>query len=383
MKILATISRLFVGVLFIFSGLIKANDPLGFAYKLHDYYEVFGEYVLLRLFDNPFFYNIALETSIIICILEVILGVALLLGYKTKQVAWILLVTIIGFTFLTGFSAITGKVTDCGCFGDAIPLTPWQSFYKDLILLFFIGVIFKYRNQYKPLFLKERTSQIVVGLATLLSTLFTLMAYHHLPFIDFRPYKAGNNVCDLRTLPPDAKQPVYETTLVYKHTDTGEEQEFTLDNFPTGEEWSFVEQQSVLVQEGDQPKIKNFTLSNGEGDEVTDDFLMEEGYKLLVICYDIGKTNTKRFDQINTLQQKLEVAGIPTYGVSASGDAEVEAFRHEQQAAFPFWSSDETELKTIVRSNPGLVLFKDCEVVKKWHWRDTPSFTKLQEQYLQ
>ena len=383
MKILATISRVFVGVLFIFSGLIKANDPLGFAYKLHDYYEVFGEYTLLQLFDNPFFYSIALETSIIICIVEVILGVALLLGYKTKLVAWTLLVTIIGFTFLTGFSAITGKVTDCGCFGDAIPLTPWQSFYKDLILLFFIGVIFTHRTKYKPLFTKERTSQVVLGLATLLSILFTLIAYHHLPFIDFRPYKAGNNVCELRQLPEDAQQPVYETTFIYRNKASGEEKEFTLENFPKGDAWEFVEQRSVLIQEGDEPKIKNFTLSNSEGETVTEAFLNREGYKVLLVCYDIAKTKTKRFDEINTLQQKLEANGIPMFGVSASGDAEVEAFRHEQQAAFPFWSSDETELKTIVRSNPGIVLFNGCEVVKKWHWRDTPTFTKLNEQYFQ
>lgn len=382
MKILAAISRVFVGVLFIFSGLIKANDPLGFAYKLHDYYEVFGEYALLQIFDQPIFYAFALETSIIICVLEVIVGFALLLGYKPKVVAWTLLVTIIGFTFLTGFSAITGKVTDCGCFGDAIPLTPWQSFYKDIILLVLIGVIFSYRHKYKPLFLKENTAKIVLGLATLLSIIFTLTAYHHLPFIDFRPYKAGNDVCELRTLPPDAKETIYETTFIYRNDDSGEESVFTIDNLPSAG-WTYVDTKNELVQEGDVPVIKNFTLSDADGVEITDDFLALNGYKLLVICYDIDKTKTKRFEQINALQKALEdKKGIPTFGISASAESDVEAFRHAQQTAFPFYVSDETELKTIVRSNPGLVLFDGCKIVKKWHWRDTPSFSKLEDTYL-
>lgn len=381
MKVIANISRVLVGILFIFSGLIKANDPLGFAYKLHDYYEVFGEYTLLQIFDNPIFYNLALETSMIICIVEVVLGIALLLGYRMQLVSWTLLIMIVGFTFLTGFSAITGKVTDCGCFGDAIPLTPWQSFYKDLILLVLIGVIFNYRKKYKPLFPKERSATAVLGLLTVLSVIFTLMAYHHLPFIDFRPYKAGNNVCELRTLPPDAQQAIYESTLIYRNKETGKEKEFTLENFPKGDDWAFVRQNSVLIQEGDRPVIKNFTLSDSEGNDVTEAFLQQEGYKMLVICYDISATVTRRIDEINTLQQKMEAAGIPVYGVTASGAQQVEAFRHRHQTAFPFWFSDETELKTIVRSNPGLVLFNGCTIVKKWHWRDVPSFTTLQEQY--
>lgn len=373
MKWIANISRVLVGVLFIISGLIKANDPLGFAYKLHDYYEVFAEYAFLKLFSGPFFINTALETSIFICVLEVLLGIALLVGFRPRFIGWVYLVMIIGFTFLTGFSAITGKVTDCGCFGDAIKLTPWQSFYKDLILLFFIGWIVAGYKHIKPLFRKASVNNLSMLAGTAFSVIFTLYAYNHLPYIDFRPYAAGNDICELRTLPPDARQWIYESSFVYKNKQTGEEQQFSLENLPTGDDWEFVDQVSTLVQEGDLPTIQNFELKDEEGNEIADYFLEEPGYKFLLVCYNIEKTNTSSFSRINEVQQYMEAKGIPFYGVSASGSQQVELFRHDQQTAFPFYSGDETELKTIVRSNPGLVLMNGCKVVRKWHWRDIPA----------
>ena len=393
MKIIVWISRIFVGVLFIISGLIKANDPLGFSYKLKEYYDVFGGYDLLQFFDNAFFHSTALEFSMFICIVEIVLGVALIIGAFPRIVAWTLLLMILFFTFLTGFSAITGKVTDCGCFGDAVKLTPWESFYKDLVLLIFIGIIFIYRNRIQPLF--SRTINFaVIGVATAACLIFTIMAYQHLPFKDFRPYKVGNNICELMIIPEDAPRPVYETTLIYTNKKTGEEQEFTMQEFmdqKIGEnaDWEWKDTKSVLVEKGFEPKIKNFRISNLDGEEVTDGLLQNEGLHFYLVMYNLDNTRTKNFDKINQLQQKFEeylktndqYHEYAFVGLTSSGAEAIEEFRHENQTAFPVYVADETELKTIIRANPGLLLLDGCKVVGKWHWRDIPDFEAIRKDY--
>lgn len=378
MKVLLWILRIAVGGLFIVSGLIKANDPLGFSYKLDDYYEVFGEYWLLQFFDNPIFYQTALITSMFICVFEIVLGVALIIGAKARKVNWLLLVMIIMFTFLTGFSAITDKVTDCGCFGDAIKLTPWESFTKDIVLLVLIGILFYYRKKIKPSFSNPKISNSVFAGTTLTALIFTIMAYNHLPYKDFRPYAVSNNVCELKKSIPDKMKHSY----VLKNKASGENKVF--DKFPDNyeENWEFVEMISEVLEKGVESKIQNFNLSDENGNNYTDEFLAEEGYRFLLIAYNIGKTRRGPIEKINTFQQASENAGIPFYGVSASGDDDIEVFRHEHGTAFPFLSSDETELKTIIRSNPGLVLMKGCIIKGKWHWRDIPEFASVEKNYL-
>lgn len=368
MKAIVTSARWLVGALFIFSGLIKANDPLGLAYKLEDYYEVFGNYPILSLFDNGFFHSSTLEFSIILCLLEVLLGISLILGTFPKLTSWITLILIIVFTFLTGFSAITGEVQDCGCFGDALPLTPTQSFIKDIILTFLILIIFFYRKGIKSIF-KPPADKIVIGLSVILALIFTLYAYNHLPYWDFRAYKTGGNVCELMIDVPPTLKYFYKL----KNKSSGEEQEF--EKFPENwdADWDYLDVRTEELDAGLPAKIQNFSLSDVDGLDVTEDFLGIEGYKFLLISYNIKTCSRSRFNHVNELQVALEKEGIPFYGVSASSDADVEAFRHEQQAGFEFYSADETELKTIIRSNPGLVMMKDCTIVGKWHWRDMPS----------
>jgi uncharacterized membrane protein YphA (DoxX/SURF4 family) len=378
MKLLTKISRIFVGVLFIISGFIKANDPLGFSYKLQDYYEVFGEYWLLKIFDTPIFYQTALEFSMFICILEIALGLALLIGAFAKKVSWTMIILIIFFTFLTGFSAITGSVTDCGCFGDAVKLTPWQSFMKDLVLLFFILIIFVNRNKIQPFFTSKKITSLILGGSVLFSLIFTVMAFNHLPFIDFRPYKIGNDICEMRTSIPDVNEFIY----VLKNKVTGETKEF--EKFPDNykEEWDFVEMKTIVIKAGVPAKLGKFNISDVDGNDVTDDFLNREGLKFLLVAYDIKKTMTSEIESVNNLQNWAERKDIPFFGVSASSDQLVEEFRHLHNAAFPFLSSDETELKTIIRSNPGLLLFDGCKIVGKWHWRDIPSGELIKSNYL-
>jgi uncharacterized membrane protein YphA (DoxX/SURF4 family)/peroxiredoxin len=378
MKLLTKISRIFVGVLFIISGFIKANDPLRFSYKLQDYYEVFGEYWLLQLFNTPLFHQTALEFSMFICILEIVLGVALLIGAFARKVSWTLIVLIVFFTFLTGFSAITGSVTDCGCFGDAVKLTPWQSFMKDLVLLFFILIIFINRDKIKPVFTSKKATSLIMGAGVLFPLIFTVMAYNHLPFIDFRPYKIGNDICEMRVRVPDVTEFIY----VLKNKANGETKEFQKfpDNYEN--EWDFIEMKTIVLEEGIPPKLEKFNISDEDGNEFTDDFLNMEGLKFLLIAYDIGKTKTSEIKSITDLQMWAESKGIPFFGISASSDRLIEEFRHLHNAAFPFLSADETELKTIIRSNPGLVLFDGCKIVGKWHWRDIPTGELIESNFI-
>ncbi len=378
MKLLTTISRYFVGVLFIFSGLIKANDPLGFAYKLQEFFDVFGQYPVLNIFDSPFWHGLVLEMSIMICIVEVVLGIALLLGAYTRIVSWILLLMMIFFTFLTGFAAITGQITECGCFGDAIPLSTMQSFYKDLILTTMVLIIFFGRQYIRPVFKKKRNSDIALGAGVLLTVIFTLNAYHHLPYIDFRPYAEGNDICALREEIPDE----LEFSYILKNKKSGEEKSFKA--FPENykEEWEYVRSETKVLKKGKAAVVQNFLLSDADGNDLTEIFLANEGYKFMAVMYDLEKTKTSRLDKLSELAADAEKAGIPFYGVSASPNSMIEDFRFEHQLAFPFLLSDETELKTMIRANPGLILWKGCKIVKKWHWRDLPDFEKAKKKYM-
>ena len=375
--------RFAVGLLFIFSGLIKANDPLGFGYKLHDYYEVFGSgrYPLLSWMDNALFTSTTTETAMFICILEVALGVALIIGFWPRFVSWIMLLMIIFFTFLTGFSHYTGEVQECGCFGDAIPLTAKQSYIKDIILLVVIVFIFLYRSRITALF-RKTPSRVVMILAVIAPWVFTVWAVNHLPFRDFRAYKVGNDLCALKALPPDAKKTIYESTLVYNYAPTSEQREFSMEDFTRENigydtNWVFVETRNKLIQMGDRPKV-NLIIRDQDQTDVTDAILQDPSWKFFLVAYDIDHTSRKRWKKINALQEMSEAAGFLWYGLSSSGESKVEEFRHEVQIPIEFYTADATELKTIIRSNPGLVLMKGCVVKGQWHWRDVPGWERVQ-----
>lgn len=422
MRVITWISRVLVGSLFIVSGLIKANDPLGFAYKLQDYYLVFADQKLLSFFNSGLFMNTAVEMSIIICMIEVVLGIAVLFGVRMKIVGPILLLMIIFFTFLTGFSAITGEVTDCGCFGDALKLTPLESFYKDIVLLLLIIPIFWWRGKIVrnridedlivlavalvlialfsfgviswgfPLWMSLVMFLIILGLKRLLTPKqgdwavsgvsllavlgFSVYCVSHLPVKDFRAYRQGNNLCELMKEVP----PVRKFSYVFKDKSSGEKIE--LDSFPKNWEakYEYVESSSEIIKEGEEPAIHDFSLRDDDGNDRTSEFLDEPGYKFLLVMYNLDKASTKAFEEINALQQAAEARGIPFVGTSAAQQKDVEVFRHANQLAFPVYQSDETALKTIIRANPGLLLINGCEVVDKWHWRDIPDMKSLQDE---
>ncbi len=362
-------SRILVGGLFIFSGLIKLNDPVGTEIKLEEYFEVFAV-------DFSSFFRVfipyALELGLLLIVLEVVLGVAVLIQYRMKLTTAVLLVLILFFTFLTGYSAILNKVTDCGCFGDAIKLTPWQSFYKDLVLLVFILHLFWYRKSYDPVLRTRESHAMVLGVA-LLSFFLGIYAIRHLPFIDFRAYKIGNNIPEQMILPPGAKRDSVVMTFVYRTN--GRLVELTVNELNRIDStYQFVDRKDKVVRQGDKPKITDYAVTDRDGQTVTKQTF--EGAKLILVIHNVQQASVKNInrirDLINTLDGKVDVIVL-----TASPETEFEMFRHEHQLAVQYYFVDATVLKTIVRSNPGLTLWVNGTVRGMWHHNDTPGAEEI------
>jgi uncharacterized membrane protein YphA (DoxX/SURF4 family) len=361
-RIFDQFSRFFVGCLFIFSGLIKLNDPVGTKIKMEEYFEVFaedfGEFFLV-------FKSIALEIGMIMIILEVVIGIAVLLNYRMRITTIVMLLLMIFFTFLTFYSAYFNKVTDCGCFGDAIKLTPWQSFIKDVILMFFVVHLFWYRRTYKAV-LPQRLGDIVIGIVAAISLFLGIYAIRHLPFIDFRAYRIGNNIPQ-QMIP--AEQPIFEYTFKKKDGSLVQTEKYLSDTV----EYKYI---SVRQTNEDRTKAKitDYSVSTPEGEDVTQETF--SGPKLLFIIYDVTKASTAHMDEIRKLVHELD-GKVEMMVLTASLAEQFEPFRHEYQLAVPYYYADATVLKTIVRSNPGITLWVDGTVKGMWHHNDTPEASEV------
>lgn len=356
-KILDQFSRFFVGGLFIFSGLIKLNDPIGTQIKMEEYFEVFAQ-------DFGSFFHAfipwSLEIGMVMIVLEVALGVALLINYRMTITTWVLLSLMIFFTFLTFYSAYFNKVTDCGCFGDAIKLTPWESFWKDIILMVFVLHLFWYRKRYTPT-LRSREGHAVVFGTVVLSLFLGVYAIRHLPFIDFRAYKIGNSIPAQMIAP---EQPIIEYTF------TKDGKEFHDTQFLSVEDGYDYVSSKVLNEERTKPKITDYSVSGPEGDDLTRATF--QGPRLLIIIYDVSKASVKNIGDLRNLTRSLE-GKAECLILTSSSEEQMEVFRHEHQLAVPFAFADATVLKTIIRSNPGIALWKDGVVLGNWHHNDTPT----------
>lgn len=352
------VSRIVVGGLFIFSGLIKINDPVGTEIKLEEYFEVFaqdfGSFFLL-------FKPIALELGMFLIVLEVVLGVAVLINYKMEITTVVLLALIVFFTFLTFYSAYFNKVTDCGCFGDAIKLTPWESFIKDVILLVLILHLFWYRKRLKPM-LPLKVGHSIVAATTVISLMIGIYAVLHLPFIDFRAYRIGNNIPEQMR---PAEQPVFQYTFLNK----ADGEHIQSDTYLT----DTLKYKYVGIEQTNEDKTKanitDYAVSSVEGEDVTQNTF--EGTKLLFIIHDVTKASTKNIDDIRELIKTLD-GKVDMMAFTSSTASQFEAFRHENQMAIPYFFVDATVLKTIIRSNPGITLWVNGTVKGMWHHNDTP-----------
>ena len=344
--------------MFIISGLIKLNDPMGFSFKLEEYFSP-------SVLDLTFLTPLALGISIFVVIVEVILGVLLLIGFKPKFTVWSLLLMIVFFTFLTFYSAYFNKVTDCGCFGDAIKLTPWESFTKDVILLVFILILFFGRKYITPLF-NAKTNWIVGGVALVACMLFANHVLAHLPSVDFRPYKIGANIQEGMSVPEGAPQPIYEYAWRFKVN--GEEQIYVTEgDYPTVD-GEFIDVETTQIQAGYEPPIHDFTIEQ-EGQDYASE-LLEEDKLVMVIAYDMAKSNLEAFEEVAEVTSEAKQKGYKVIGMSASSSDMAKRIIDTYGLDFEFYFTDETTLKTIVRSNPAILVLSKGTIQQKVHYND-------------
>ncbi|NDV43534.1 BT_3928 family protein [Flagellimonas sediminis] len=363
MKYLVWISRVIVGILFIISGLIKLNDPMGFSFKLEEYFSP-------GVLDLPFLTPLALGISVVLVIVEVILGVLLLLGFKPKFTVWSLLLMIVFFTFLTFYSAYFNKVTDCGCFGDAVKLTPWESFTKDVILLILILVLF-FGRKYIPPLLNPKTNWIVGGVALVACALFANHVLNHLPSVDFRPYKIGANIQEGMSVPEGAPKPVYEYAWRFKVN--GEDKIVLTNGDYPSVDGEFVDVETTEIQKGYEPPIHDFTIEKEGQDHAAE--LLDENKLVMVIAYDLAKSRYDAFSEVAKAAKKAKEKGYKVIGMSASSDENANAIKTKYGLDFDFYFTDETTLKTIVRSNPAILVLNRGTIKQKVHYNDIEELT--------
>ncbi|WP_240047246.1 BT_3928 family protein [Hymenobacter nivis] len=357
-----------LGALFVFSGLIKLNDPVGTAYKLEEYFEVFAKDF------SPFFLQFkdaARFLSIFLSSLEVILGVAVLLRWFLRKTLWVLLALLVFFGFLTFYSAAFNKVTDCGCFGDFLKLTPWASFTKDLVLLGLWAVVFWNQRFLRRTFAPGTTGLMMMTVATALAVGIGMRALGHQPYFDFLPYKVGNSIPQLMKAPEAAR-------YRYTFTRNGETKEF--DAFPTDSTWKY-QAMTVLNPEQSRPVITDFAVYDLEGNDVTKQILT--GNKLILIVQNSNKADRDRFLPINALLTAAEKSRkhIDVLAITSTSPAKFDAFRHDVNLAVPYYTADATVLKSMVRSNPGLMVLKNGKILAKYHYHDVPNLYEVEKLY--
>ena len=363
LHITGSIARTLLALTFLFSGFVKAVDPLGTVYKIQDY--------LHEGFGGIFQWAIPAAGVAAVCLiaLEWLLGIAMLLNVRTQWTSWITLLFYCIMTPLTLYIAIANPVSDCGCFGDALVITNWQTFWKNIILLLLSICLVICRKAIPELF--SWWMEIIIALAAL-GCVAGIMGYSytHLPQIDFRPYKVGNHIPTLMEIPDDAEVDQYEITLIYAKD--GKEQTFTLENYPKGDpEWTFVDQKSVLIKKGYVPPIHDFEIETLEGDYITQDILESEEPIALVVMYDLSKTDTTQLEKLMHMIHEYP----RVYFLTASGEEEIFAFAEElgwdeETTYSTFCFTDPITLKTIVRANPGVIVVQNGTIIDKYNLKN-------------
>lgn len=364
MKWIANFSRIFVGLVFVFSGFVKGVDPLGTAYRLEDYFFAF---------NWDFFVPLALFFSILLCTIEFAVGAMLLFNLNMKKVSWLLLAMMLFFTGLTLNDAISNPVPDCGCFGDFIKLTNWQTFYKNLILLPLAVVVFVYRKQYKP-FVGNTGQWLLTGIFTCLFAGFSYYCFSHLPVLDFTEWQVGHKL-----FPENAKPIKYY--LSYKNKKTGEVKEYESPNYPYDDsvwmaQWEFVTQRVV------DPNVyygKSLIINDTAGNDLTASIIRNPDYQLIVNSYNLSEADINSFKKLNDFAAKAYADNIPTAVLVTADSKEIAGFIKANNLQLDFYNADDIVLKSIVRSNPGLLLMKNGVIIKKWHRNDFPDYTDFKK----
>lgn len=371
MRLVKNLCRIIVGIVFIYSGFVKGIDPLGSDYKFTDYFNAFG---MGWMNVTTLFFSFALSLA------EFLIGIALLFNLWVSRMAWGSLLFMAFFTPLTLVLALTNPVSDCGCFGDAMILTNWQTFWKNIILLLLAIMIFVYRKEYKSsLPLMGQFSFLTLAGAGMLC--LSIYCYRHLPVLDFRPYAVGKNITEGMRLPEGAEPDQYEVTLKYKNKQTGEIRSFTEDNYPWQDtlNWEYESSSERLVKKGYITPIHDLVIEHPTLGNITEEILEDDNHTILAVAYNLNQSATQYQPAINRLAEYAQEKGIRFYGLTSSSERDIEAYKKRNHVPYEFCTADEIQLKTMIRSNPGVIILREGTILDKWAGKDVLEVKELQD----
>ena len=371
MRLVKNLCRIIVGIVFIYSGFVKGIDPLGSDYKFTDYFNAFG---MGWMNATTLFFSFALS------LVEFLIGIALLFNLWVSRMAWGSLLFMFFFTPLTLVSALTNPVSDCGCFGDATLLTNWQTFWKNIILLLLAIMIFMYRKEYKSsLPLVGQFSFLALAGAGMLC--LSVYCYRHLPVLDFRPYAVGKNITEGMRLPEGAEPDQYEVTLKYKNKQTGEVQSFTEENYPWQDtlNWEYESSSERLVKKGYITPIHDLVIEHPMLGNITEEILEDDNHTILAVAYNLTQSDVQYQPAINRLAEYAQEKGIRFYGLTSSSERDIETYKKRYHVPYEFCTADEIQLKTMIRSNPGVIILREGTILDKWAGKDVPDVKELQD----
>ena len=361
-KVFVNICRIGLAVVFILSGFVKAVDPLGTQYKIADYLEAMhlAQYV-------PDLATLA--ASVLQSALEFCLGIFLLFAIRRRLTSRLILLIMLVMTPLTLWLAVSNPISDCGCFGDALVLTNWQTFWKNVVLLLAAATVARWPKEMFR-FVSENNQWIVINYSAVFIVIVSAWSLYDLPMFDFRPYHIGANIKQGMEIPAGAEKPEFETTFILEKD--GEQKEFTIDDYPDST-WTFVDSKTVQTKQGYVPPIHDFSIAMTDGEDITEQVLNDEGYTFLLVSPHLENADDSRLDLINELFEYAQEHGYPFYCLTASTQQNMDRWRDITGAEYPFCQTDETTLKTIIRSNPGLLLLKGGVVIRKWSHNRLPA----------
>ena len=368
-SILVNICRLLLAITFIFSGFVKAIDPLGSQYKIGDYLTALGmagkipEWVQLIL-------SISLSGA------EFTLGILLLLAIRRRLVSKLAFVLMLGMTLITLWLTISNPIQDCGCFGDAIHLTNSQTFIKNLVL-FVASIVVMRLPLYQVRFISKTNQWIATYFTMIFIVIVSLLSLYHLPLFDFRPYYIGQNILKGMQIPKGAKQTKYKTTFIC--TKNGVQKEFNENNYPYNDStWIFVDTKQEVIEKGYEPPIHDFSITDEKtGEDLTEQILNKDGYTFLLVSPMLEVAQDRNFGDIEGIYEYAKENGYAFYGLTASTDKGIKHWRDITGAEYPFYVTDDTTLKTMIRSNPGLLLLYKGTIINKWNHNDIPKVAEL------
>ncbi|HRN73968.1 MAG TPA: DoxX family protein [Ginsengibacter sp.] len=363
MKMIVNVARWIVGVLFIFSGLVKANDPNGLSYKMQEFFERWAADGFLPGLMN-WLHGFSLEFSFLTITLEIIVGVGLLLGIWKRFFIWLTFILIVFFSWLTGYAALSGKIATCGCFGDCLPLTSMQSFIKDIVLLVLVLILILGQKHIKQVFTMS-VSFMLLLFSVVIVVGFQWYVMHYMPLVDCLPFKTGNDILELRKMPADAVPDKKDYVFVYEKG--GVKEEFSVKDLPDSS-WTFVSRRDVIIEKGynNEPPIKDYNLITPEGNDTTESILMADADYYLFYTTDVVATSGSWASAFKKIFDKAGSEGRKIYVVTADPSDADRFFNVEHAYNIPVLSLDAVAFKTAARTNPELYLMHGPVVKKKW-----------------